>query len=461
MATAVQTSLGKADTAVQVGGDIGGTASSPQITSTHLSAALPLSQGGTAATDATGARTSLGLGAVATMSTAQIAADSAISGTYAQMNTPGTFAVMGDSITALGDGGTNNESVCGSGWHVIMAALTGGRIRRYGYKATAGYTLVQIESTLLPQILALNPYPEACVIAGGTNNVSDPDPQYAALLRIISSLRSKGIRPILWKIPPRADNPTAAAAVPIWNARIHALANRYGYRYVDAYTPSVDPLTGTWISGHTADYVHPTYKQLGIIAAYNVARNTFLNGFGDATPYLIKSAFQGINLINSDRGLFGSDGNSDGLSDGWTIGAVGATYSRSQDGSGVWWQRITKAAAGSIQGSIFRNVTTGFSVGDTISLAARVNCTDAGAGSWTFLAIPRASDGNALAASGIAPANSIRPAINDGLIYARYVVPANTVSFSVEFSVASVAPGADFYAELAQLTFLNETNLHV
>lgn len=36
--------------AVQVGGDIGGTAASPTVTSTHLSAPLPVSQGGTGST---------------------------------------------------------------------------------------------------------------------------------------------------------------------------------------------------------------------------------------------------------------------------------------------------------------------------------------------------------------------------------------------------------------------------
>jgi hypothetical protein len=36
--------------AVQVGGDIGGTASSPQVTTTHLATALPISQGGTGST---------------------------------------------------------------------------------------------------------------------------------------------------------------------------------------------------------------------------------------------------------------------------------------------------------------------------------------------------------------------------------------------------------------------------
>ncbi|HEV2412999.1 MAG TPA: hypothetical protein VGS28_04335 [Candidatus Saccharimonadales bacterium] len=46
--------------AVQVAGDIGNTASSPQVTSTHLSSALPINQGGTAAATAAGALTSLG-----------------------------------------------------------------------------------------------------------------------------------------------------------------------------------------------------------------------------------------------------------------------------------------------------------------------------------------------------------------------------------------------------------------
>lgn len=56
---------------VQLGGDLGGTNQAPQVLSTHLSAPLPLTQGGTAASTASGARTSLGLGtaAVANIST--------------------------------------------------------------------------------------------------------------------------------------------------------------------------------------------------------------------------------------------------------------------------------------------------------------------------------------------------------------------------------------------------------
>jgi hypothetical protein len=69
---------------VQIGGDIGGTDSVPLILSTHLSSPLPLLQGGTAATTAAGARTSLGLGTAAVQNTT--AFDAVGSATTAQTN---------------------------------------------------------------------------------------------------------------------------------------------------------------------------------------------------------------------------------------------------------------------------------------------------------------------------------------------------------------------------------------
>lgn len=51
---------------VQLTNDLDGTATAPQVVATHLSAPLPLAQGGTAAATASAARTSLGLGTSAT-----------------------------------------------------------------------------------------------------------------------------------------------------------------------------------------------------------------------------------------------------------------------------------------------------------------------------------------------------------------------------------------------------------
>lgn len=58
--------LGGGGSGVQIGGDLSGTNNSPTVTSTHLSAALPILQGGTGGTTQAAARTALGLGTAAT-----------------------------------------------------------------------------------------------------------------------------------------------------------------------------------------------------------------------------------------------------------------------------------------------------------------------------------------------------------------------------------------------------------
>lgn len=68
-------------------GDIGGTVNNPTVVSTHLAAALPLAQGGTAATSAVGARASLGLGSAATAAIDTTATDIQPLGTRAAGST--------------------------------------------------------------------------------------------------------------------------------------------------------------------------------------------------------------------------------------------------------------------------------------------------------------------------------------------------------------------------------------
>lgn len=67
----------------QIAGDLGGTLSVPTVISTHLSAPLPLAQGGTNATSASGARTNLGLGSAAVANIDATAADILPVGTQA------------------------------------------------------------------------------------------------------------------------------------------------------------------------------------------------------------------------------------------------------------------------------------------------------------------------------------------------------------------------------------------
>lgn len=66
---------------IQLGGDIGGNNTTPQVTATHLASPLPLAQGGTAATTAAGARTALGLGGAAVANIDATASDFLPTGT--------------------------------------------------------------------------------------------------------------------------------------------------------------------------------------------------------------------------------------------------------------------------------------------------------------------------------------------------------------------------------------------
>jgi hypothetical protein len=93
---------------VQLTNDLGGTAGAPTVVATHLSSALPLAQGGTAATSASGARTSLGLGDSATKDVGTAAGtvaagdDSRITGAAQKASNLSDLANAGTARTNLG-----------------------------------------------------------------------------------------------------------------------------------------------------------------------------------------------------------------------------------------------------------------------------------------------------------------------------------------------------------------------
>ena len=375
----------------------------------------------------------------------------------------GHFAALGDSITALGDssGGTpvvnrNVQAQHGYSWHVHLAALADSRIRRDGYFATPGFTLTQIKNTHLPQVLAMTPRPEACIIGGGTNGVDSPEPNWTALMDIVQALVAAGIRPILVKIPPRHDSNSFVPAVMSWNARVERFAADNGFQIFDMFTPVVDPSAGIYAGGltYTGDYVHPNAKGLYEIAKYNANRPLWLNRFGEATQRITPAIGDPANLIDSNRGLFAQDANADGLADGWTVGAAGATFSRVQDTDGYWIQYLNKAPSSSTLGGIYRAVTTGFAPGDRVALAASVFC-DAADLVFSLIAAPYNSSGAALDETlQLDAAKDVRGGVYTGQRFrAEYIVPAGTASFRVLAQVGSAAPAAASKFGVKRLTF--------
>lgn len=366
----------------------------------------------------------------------------------------GTFAVIGDSIAAASTNG--NQGRQGYAWHSRLPMILGQRTRRVAVFATAGYTLEQIRDNHLPQVLAMNPRPDMCVIAGGTNNVSTPGPQWTALLDIIASLKAAGIRPVLWVIPPRAD---AIAAVAAWNAKVRALAVVNRYQVVDAYSPMIDPATGSYISGYESDSpaIHPTRRSHYRIAAYNAP--AWAAPQGSPAPYLTAGAGDLTNLIDSNRGLFLTDNDSNGLSDGWSVGAAGTgSYTRNVDADGYTWQRIVKTSGGAR--SVFRLVTSGFSAGDRLALSSLFESSSVDIAA-TVQALPRTSGVvNADETTWVQACVSVLGGIvTSQVIYGENIVPAGTTDYQVVIQVDSDAVAGSSYIGVARLGLFNLTTM--
>lgn len=383
----------------------------------------------------------------------QIAADPAVRAAFVPVSRPGSLAVLSDSINAL-----DQASLPRKVTRNLLGFLTINsrqRVRHGGIFGTGGFTLAQIRDTHLPQVLALSPKPEACLIAGGTNDATNLSAGIAALGQIIDALLAAGIRPVLWLVPPREDS--AKSAPSAWNARIRGIAALRGLQVVDGYTPLASPAGVYKTAGLKQDTVHPSAAGHFALASALIADPGWLARFGDCPPYLTAATGDAVNLIGSDRGLFTSDGNGDGASDGWaTWGATSYTSTRVTDADGYVWQRLTKAAATSGQGGYQLSVTTGFAVGDTVSLAGRIRTSGPDLG----IAVSVEARAGTTTVSSIEAVNMIAVGGSlDGIFYGQGVVPATTDSLRVNFQITNGAVAAESHLEVARLTLLNRTAL--
>lgn len=140
------------------------------------------------------------------------------------------------------------------------------------YFSTGGYTTVQVQTTLLPLVLASNA--NACVVHCGTNDypTGRTAAQVTATLReIAASLASAGIMPIMTEVLPL---PTGQAAKSAWivgvNAALNAeFATRGDVVWVD-WAGEMDS-NGDGVAdsdGYFSDSVHPDADGWGLIGPY-------------------------------------------------------------------------------------------------------------------------------------------------------------------------------------------------
>ena len=163
------------------------------------------------------------------------------------------FAAIGDSITANGgmSGLAVHKNVSETCWHMFAQILADSRALYVGRFATSGYTTAQVLATHVPQLLAMSPRPDLCVVLTGQNNIGSQFSEYETTLQTIIAA---GIKPVVCTLTPSSSSATLLGH----NAFIRRMAAKYNVPLVDLYGSTVDNSTGTWVSSYTSDGVHPT-----------------------------------------------------------------------------------------------------------------------------------------------------------------------------------------------------------
>ena len=171
---------------------------------------------------------------------------------YSKVFGGATLASMGDSLTA------GNSDIDGPyvayrySWANMGVLLSGSRLRYIGDAATGGYDIQQIRAEHLPKIL--EKHPTYCTVLAGQNSLTGFDQQdINDLMAIYTSLMNAGITPILVSNPPISVSTEHFRL----NNFVAAFAQAKGVPYFDMGAVLINPETGLYKSGMSADNVHP------------------------------------------------------------------------------------------------------------------------------------------------------------------------------------------------------------
>lgn len=329
------------------------------------------------------------------------------------------------TICGIGDSLTSAEPQTGGAITGTLGSFAGvlsvqshSRVRYAGAFGHGGYSLGQIRDEMLPLVLAQSPLPGACIVGGGTNDVTGWGGAWSVASRaaivqdIVGQLLAAGIVPIMVAIPPRSDAYTTNVLA--WNAWVRRYAAQNGLAVIDVYN-AVAGSDGAFISGMTSDGTHMTGA--GYVAAINKAiSDGVVDLFPGGTTHVTSrsSADTVTQLWNSggvNLGLFTADSNSDGIANGFSAsGSFTSTSIVTPDPSDALsgnWQRLTRATGSTGESSLVATVSSGWTTGDRLAFSARVRTSGTATATYSVYAA---------GAGGIVGwnANSI-----DGTIYAE------------------------------------------
>lgn len=367
----------------------------------------------------------LGSSGVAVTTTAQIAADSALAGTYVPFSawpastTRLRAVALGDSTTAGGlksvDGtvvqvgntwaamdGIGIQQAGNSSWFTWACLLSGGRILNVYNGGIASDTTVGMVARFTTDVL--NKKPDVLFLGDAHNDFSvgsgiTQQQTRDNIVAMIRLARLNGILPILGTCYPE-NNATLAPTLRKHNAWLKQLAAGRDATYpdvahlyiVDRYSAVVDATssTGAWTGSYTSDGTHPNVAG-GIVAGQKVVNDLAGLLRGNTTnwgPFAATDNVQGSpNRIFN--GLFITDTNADGLADSWTVSGGTSTSTIVTDSAVTGKvQQVAVTAGGPL---IYQQLSvdgTNIAVGDRLKWAGLVKIAGA---SGTLNFIPQIS----------------------------------------------------------------------
>ena len=366
--------------------------------------------------------------------------------------------VLGDSIMA--NSFTQASKLRGDKDPIHWAHLLSNSRIRYGRNAgVSGNTLGQMRARVQSDIIAPGDV-DVCVVMGGTNDSGggvSVAQSMSDLQAIVSALLSADIRPIVCTPPPvpttPVESPTRRRRWDQLNAWIKGWCPANRIQMVDVAKVLTDPTTGGYIAAYDGgDGIHPS--SLGAKAIGQAIHDVVTPLLPPWTPPL--AVFQTSDALNlMTNGLFLTDTNADGVSDGW-VKTGSSTASRVTGDANIMgvWQRFQETTTNQFtQLTMSSNISNAnFAIGDKVAFMGRIQIDSTG-GVVIF------STGFV----GASPSVNWRPISSFSIptggpltFYEEYIVPPGTTAINASFQMQS-GVGMDF--RIGQLTILNLTAL--
>jgi lysophospholipase L1-like esterase len=371
---------------------------------------------------------------------------------FASRNRPASGVVqLGDSESASGNGAATPALR----WFEQACARSMGRLHWLHNAGVGGNTTAQMLARYDTDVTAYGP---AVVGIFGGRNDADAATAIAGLTALFAKTFSIGAQPVAYTIPPQDSEVNGKTnAVNAW---LSHYCDQHGIPLVDLYSTVVDPATGHWQTGLTADGTHAS--PAGDAKWASAALPVLTSVVPQWTPYLAATQVDPANLMPTpllltDR-LLGDGTTTDptaprGMALFAGTGATGSNVTVSGVPGRMHQISLATGSTGQSTCQTYladgRDATVPVIAGHKVRFALRIktqSCLSNGVAVQAQLVFKAAQTGAALATVGLQP--TIAADITDGVWCQDTVVPAgaNWAQVAWGIAVVPVAPATSAVA---------------